>query len=70
MSAKWCVPPIPGCPLCTPGHSKKVEADLLDAMKQASPQFFEKLVVELLVKMGYGGTPEDAGRAERWPPGS
>ena len=42
---------------------KKVEADLLDAMKQASPQFFERLVVELLVKMGYGGTLEDAGRA-------
>ena len=42
---------------------KKVEADLLDAVKQASPQFFEKLVVELLVKMGYGGTIEDAGRA-------
>ena len=42
---------------------KKVEADLLDAVKQASPQFFERLVVELLVKMGYGGTLEDAGRA-------
>lgn len=42
---------------------KKVEADLLDAVKQASPQFFEKLVVELLVKMGYGGSLEDAGRA-------
>jgi restriction system protein len=42
---------------------KKVEADLLDAVRQASPQFFEKLVVELLVKMGYGGTLEDAGRA-------
>ena len=29
---------------------KKVEVDLLDAVKQATPQFFEKLVVELLVK--------------------
>ena len=42
---------------------KKVEADLLDAVKLASPHFFEKLVVELLVEMGYGGTREDAGRA-------
>jgi restriction system protein len=42
---------------------KKVEADLLDAVGRASPGFFEKLVVELLVKMGYGGTLEDAGRA-------
>lgn len=28
-----------------------------------SPTFFEKLVVELLVKMGYGGSLKDAGRA-------
>lgn len=41
----------------------KVETDLLDAVGKASPAFFEKLVVELLVKMGYGGTLEDAGRA-------
>lgn len=41
----------------------KVEGDLLDAVLKASPSFFEKLVVELLVKMGYGGTLEDAGRA-------
>lgn len=25
--------------------------------------FFERLVVKLLVKMGYGGTEEDAGQA-------
>ncbi len=41
----------------------KVETELLDAVGKASPQFFEKLVVELLVKMGYGGSLEDAGRA-------
>ncbi len=28
-----------------------------------TPQAFERLVVELLVKMGYGGTLKDAGRA-------
>lgn len=28
-----------------------------------SPAFFERLVVELLVKMGYGGSIKDAGRA-------
>lgn len=32
-------------------------------MKTCSPSFFERLVVELLVKMGYGGTREDAGKA-------
>ena len=32
-------------------------------MKQCSPEFFERLVVELLVSMGYGGSFEDAGKA-------
>jgi restriction system protein len=30
---------------------------------QCSPAFFERLVVDLLVRMGYGGTRKDAGRA-------
>jgi restriction system protein len=34
--------------------------ELLDAIKSASPQFFEKLVVELLLSMGYGGSWRDA----------
>jgi restriction system protein len=38
-------------------------SDLLDRVKAASPAFFERLVVELLVKMGYGGSLGDAGRA-------
>ncbi|MCP3062834.1 restriction endonuclease [Myxococcus sp. K38C18041901] len=42
---------------------KKTEAELLNAVLQASPRFFERLVVELLVKMGYGGSLEDAGKA-------
>lgn len=40
-----------------------IEVDLLDQVKSASPEFFERLVVELLVSMGYGGSLEDAGRA-------
>jgi restriction system protein len=36
---------------------------LLDAVKAASPEFFEKLVIEFLVKMGCGGTIADAGEA-------
>jgi restriction system protein len=38
-------------------------AELLDTVKKSSPAFFEKLVVELLVAMGYGGSIEDAGKA-------
>jgi restriction system protein len=38
-------------------------SDLLDRVKAASPAFFERLVVQLLVKMGCGGSIEDAGKA-------
>lgn len=37
--------------------------DLLRTVKSCSPDFFEKLVVELLVAMGYGGSRQDAGQA-------
>jgi restriction system protein len=38
-------------------------SELLNRVKTASPQFFERLVVELLLKMGYGGSRRDAGQA-------
>lgn len=37
--------------------------ELLARLKKASPSFFERAVVELLVKMGYGGSRSDAGKA-------
>ena len=37
--------------------------ELLGKLKKTSPAFFERVVVELLVKMGYGGSRADAGRA-------
>jgi restriction system protein len=37
--------------------------ELLNRIKSCSPEFFEKLVIELLLKMGYGGTIKDAGKA-------
>ncbi len=37
--------------------------DLLETVMGCSPSFFERLVVDLLVKMGYGGTKRDAGQA-------
>ncbi len=37
--------------------------EILDSILRSSPGFFEKLVVELLVKMGYGGSRSDAARA-------
>jgi restriction system protein len=38
-------------------------ADLITQIKQSPPALFERLVVELLVKMGYGGSRKDAGKA-------
>lgn len=36
--------------------------ELLLQVKSASPAFFERMVVDLLLRMGYGGTREDAGQ--------
>lgn len=38
-------------------------AELLEQILEMSDQFFEKLVVELLVAMGYGGSIADAGKS-------
>jgi restriction system protein len=42
---------------------KSLGQELLFKIKNSSPSFFETLVVELLVKMGYGGSIKDAGRS-------
>ncbi|KKB33058.1 Mrr restriction system protein [Bacillus thermotolerans] len=41
----------------------QLREELLEKVKGCSPDFFERLVVELLVGMGYGGSIEDAGKA-------
>lgn len=40
-----------------------LSSEILDKVKKCSPQFFERLVILLLVKMGYGGSLKDAGQA-------
>ncbi len=45
------------------GYSRLREslaAQVLDRVRQVTPKFFEELVVDLLVAMGYGGSREDA----------
>lgn len=42
---------------------KSLAVELLNRVVELSPVFFERLVVELLVKMGYGGSIKDAGKA-------
>ncbi len=38
-----------------------LKSELLQMIMECSPKFFEQLVVDVLLKMGYGGTREDAG---------
>ncbi len=40
-----------------------LQSDLLSAIENMSWQFFEQLVVDLLIAMGYGGSHKDAGEA-------
>ena len=40
-----------------------LEQEILLKLKSVDPYFFERIVVELLVKMGYGGSIQDAGKA-------
>jgi restriction system protein len=42
---------------------RDLEIELIEQVKAASPAFFERLVIDLLVAMGYGGSRQDAGRA-------
>jgi len=41
----------------------ELSEQLLIKLKKVSPSFFERIVIELLVKMGYGGSRADAGKA-------
>lgn len=41
----------------------ELASDLLEQIRETPPSLFERIVVELLVKMGYGGSRKDAGKA-------
>lgn len=45
---------------------RSLEQEILSKLKNVHPSFFEKIVVELLVKMGYGGSIAEAGKATRY----
>lgn len=42
---------------------KTLSTEILETIKECSPYFFEYLVVDLLVNMGYGGSRKEAGQA-------
>lgn len=41
---------------------EQLASELLDKVKSCPPSFFEFLVIELLIKMGYGGSRKEAGQ--------
>lgn len=42
---------------------ESLASELLQTIKQCSPDFFERLVVDVLIKIGYGGSRREAGEA-------
>ena len=40
-----------------------LSAELLERLKSCDPGFFESVVIQLLLKMGYGGSRQEAGQA-------
>ena len=42
---------------------QSLASDILQQIKTSPPRLFERIVVQLLVAMGYGGTLKDAGKA-------
>ncbi len=42
---------------------REVEAELLRQIMESPPDFLERIVVDLVVRMGYGGSRKDAGEA-------
>ncbi|MHA2277288.1 MAG: restriction endonuclease [Candidatus Kariarchaeaceae archaeon] len=44
-------------------YRDELSNELLSIIKDSSPMFFENLVVDLIVAMGYGGSRKDAGKA-------
>lgn len=45
---------------------QSLEQEILSKLKAVHPSKFETIVVQLLVKMGYGGSLEEAGKATRY----
>jgi restriction system protein len=41
---------------------EELAIELIEKIKECSPGFFERLVIDLLIKMGYGGSRKEAGK--------
>tara|TARA_R110001599_G_scaffold12658_4_gene59106 strand:- start:16027 stop:16941 length:915 start_codon:yes stop_codon:yes gene_type:complete len=45
---------------------KALTEDILNTIKGCTPEFFEQLVVDLMISMGYGGSRKEAGEATQY----
>lgn len=43
--------------------NETLASELLDRVRRSTPKFFEELLIELLLAMGYGGSSDNAARA-------
>lgn len=57
------IPPDEALRIAYASLRNAVESELLDTAKGVTPAFFELVVIDLLVKMGYGGNRDEAARA-------
>ena len=62
-SANFTATPLEALETAYENLRDELAVELLAKLKKSSPSFFERAVVELLVKMGYGGSRIDAGKA-------
>ncbi|ARN57246.1 restriction endonuclease [Sedimentisphaera salicampi] len=49
--------------ICFEQINNTLSQELLSSLYESSPDLFEKIVIDLLLKMGYGGSRRDAGKA-------
>ena len=63
VSVDEIVPPEERLQLAYQELRKALAIDLLDRVRTVQPQFFERIVLDLLVAMGYGGSRVDAAQA-------
>lgn len=57
------LPPDERFNLLTREVNAALSAELLERLRECDPGFFERLVIQLLLKMGYGGSRQEAGQA-------
>ncbi len=57
------LPPDERFNLLTREANAALSAELLERLRECDPGFFERIVIQLLLKMGYGGSRAEAGQA-------